>query len=221
MRKKWLLITDFDNTMSEKDFYHIIIDDYVGEEARNYYLNYKAEGGIIGTTFLNKIFSWQQFTEAQRDEMLGKVAIDKDSENLIAQVEALGGDLVVMSAGFDYYINETFKRLGMKDLTVMTNPGAFENGSFVMKPDTASPYYSEVYGIDKGKALLGLKEDYDLVIFIGDSEPDYHAAIHADVVFAKSELKDLMERSGKDFYPIDDYSDVLKVLEEVVEGALK
>lgn len=216
--KKWLLITDFDNTMSEKDFYHIIIDDYVGEEARNYYLNYKSEGGIIGTEFLNKIFGWQQFTEAQRDEMFDKVAIDKNSQALMDQVEALGGDFVVMSAGFDYYINETFKRYGMTDIKLMTNPGVFENGSFVMKPDTKSPYYSKVYGIDKGKALLGLKDDYEFVIFIGDSEPDYHAAIHADIVFAKSELKNLMTQNQKDFYPMNDYSDVLKVLETVVNN---
>jgi len=214
-KKSWILITDFDNTMSKKDFYQIVIDDYIGIEGKAFYLETK-KAGKISIEFLNTILGWRNFSKKEHDEMLSKVAIDRDSEKLVAYVKASGGDFLVLSAGFDYYIKKTLVSHDLGHLPLITNPGSYSQDKFIIKPDLLSPYYSEVYGIDKGKVIKAYKQQYEKVIFIGDSEPDYHAAIHADLVFAKEELYELMVANQLDCYHIENYRDVLKVLKEII-----
>jgi len=209
-KKPWVLITDFDNTMSKKDFYQIVIEDYIGEAGRAFYLETK-KMGKISIEFLNKVLGWREFTRQEHDEMLMKVQIDIDSENLVAHVEKTGGDFMVLSAGFDYYIKKTLEQHQLGHLKLITNPGTYEDGRFIIKPDQTSPYYSEVYGVDKGKVVLDYKNQY----VIGDSEPDYHAAVHADIVFAKEELYEMMIAHQLPCYHIEDYSSVIKILKTI------
>lgn len=216
--KDWIFISDFDNTMSEKDFYHIVIDGYIGQEAVDFYKNTKAaydQGARIGIDFLNKILGWRKFSRSEHDEMLDLVAIDQDSKAFYKFIQSKEGDFLILSAGFDYYIHETLKRNGMEDVPVITNPGVFERDIFEIRPDVKSLYYSELYGIDKGLVVKDFQSKYKKVYFYGDSEPDYHAAIHADVVFAKDELYEMMTRHNKSCYHVDSYKDIMKIMKDM------
>ncbi len=211
--KDFIFISDFDNTISGKDFYWILLDDYIGQKGIDFYTEWK-KSKKIGTEFLNKVFAWYTFSDEEHVEALDKVTMDEGLESVVDFVESNGGDFHILSAGFDYYIEAALKRRNLSRLSLHTNKGTFRNGTFIMEPDSHSPYYSEVYGIDKEKVALHYKKMTNKLYFAGDSEPDYWAARHADVIFAKHELADLLKQEGIQYYAYENFGDILAYLEQ-------
>lgn len=205
--KDFIFISDFDGTITKKDFYWILLDDYIGQKGIDYYYEWKKEK-LIGTEFLNKVFTWHDFTEEERVEILGKVQIDNDLEKVIELIEELGGDFHILSAGFRYYIDAALAKRNLSHLHVITNEGDFRNNTFIMEPDESSPWYSKVYGVDKGLVAKHYKAKAKKLYFAGDSEPDFHAAKYADVIFAKEELAKLLDEAGIDYYSYESFIDI-------------
>lgn len=212
---RFIFISDFDGTMSKKDFYSIIIDDYIGEEGRNYSVEWR-KNNKVDVPFLNKIFSWHKFSDDELKEVLEKVQIDPYTKELYQFVKDQNGDFLILSAGFNYYIERALKRDGLDELKLITNEGVYENQGFIMKPDTTKKYYSPVYGVDKERVVLENKKEYQKVFYAGDSEPDFKAALAADVVFAKGELKELLDEARKPYYAFETFDEVIKILKEVL-----
>jgi len=100
--KDHIFISDFDGTITHKDFYWIVIDDYIGEKGRDHYFAWKKKKKI-GLTFLNKIFTWHPFTQAEHDEILSKITIDSSFKNFDTWTQNHNMDLMVLSAGFLTY----------------------------------------------------------------------------------------------------------------------
>lgn len=213
--KDFIFISDFDGTITAKDFYWILLDDYIGQKGIDYYHEWK-KTGKIGIEFLNKVFTWHTFTEDERLEALSKVSIDKDLERIVDFVTEGGGDFHILSAGFRYYINDALKKRDLSHLHVITNEGTFRDSTFIMEPDASSPFYSPVYGVDKEKAALHYKKDCKKLYFAGDSEPDFWAAQHADIIFAKHELAHILDDKGISYYKYESFADILTHLKEGV-----
>jgi 2,3-diketo-5-methylthio-1-phosphopentane phosphatase len=207
----FVFISDFDGTITKKDFYWILLDDYIGQKGIDYYKEWK-KTKKIGTEFLNKVFTWHTFTDEERRQALNKVDIDEKLPDVIEEVKKQGGDFVILSAGFRYYIDYVLKQDSLDKIPVYTNEGSFKDNTFVMEPDKNSPYYSEIYGIDKEKVALEHRKKYKKVYFAGDSEPDYKAAICADVIFAKDELARLLDESGRAYIKYSSFEDILEYL---------
>jgi 2-hydroxy-3-keto-5-methylthiopentenyl-1-phosphate phosphatase len=125
-------------------------------------------------------------------------------------------DFLILSAGFDYYIQHALERAQLGQVKVITNKGEFVDNGFALKPDKGMKYYSKIYGIDKGQVVIDCKKKYEKVYFAGDSEPDLRAAIQADVIFAKGELVELLKKEQKEFYEFKQFSEVLKLMKEGV-----
>lgn len=215
MMKPFVFITDFDGTMSEKDFYGIIIDEYIGEEGKQFYVEWR-KNNKVDVPFLNKVFSWHKFEEEELQEVLEKVKIDPFASELYHYVQMMGGNFLILSAGFNYYIKRALERNGLEAIPLITNEGVHENGIFIMKPDETKSYFSPIYGVDKEKVVLEHKKTYEKVFFAGDSEPDFKAALAADVVFAKGELRLLLDEAQKPYYSFSSFSEVIKILKEVL-----
>ncbi|PKM55395.1 MAG: 2,3-diketo-5-methylthio-1-phosphopentane phosphatase [Firmicutes bacterium HGW-Firmicutes-5] len=212
--KDHIFISDFDGTITLKDFYWIIIDDYIGEKGRDHYLAWKKKEKI-GLTFLNKIFTWHKFSQADHDTVLSKVAIDPTFKRLDTWTQDHNMDLMVLSAGFRYYIDYAMDLAALSHIPIITNEGSFINGHFKMQANEKSWFYHKVYGVDKQKVVLHYKKKYKKVYFAGDSEPDYKAALSADIRFAKGELLELLKASGHTYYPFETFADIIDILESL------
>ncbi len=205
--KPFAFVSDFDNTLTHKDFYHIVIDKYLGQAGKDLYADWKRTRKI-NVEFLNLIFSSLKKTENEIREEILAIPFDKKSIDLVRKIQGQGGDFFVVSAGTSYYIKILFEHLKISDVQIISMEGAYKDGGIHITPDVNSPFYSEVFGIDKGKVLQDVKKRYTRVYFAGDSEPDLGAARNADVVFAKGELSELMENEGLPFVPYHDYGDI-------------
>jgi 2-hydroxy-3-keto-5-methylthiopentenyl-1-phosphate phosphatase len=204
--KKWAFVSDFDGTISKKDFYWIVIEKYY-PEGEELFKEWKA-GHIKDIDFLSRIFSSIDQDEEKIIDDILNIPIDEHVPNFIQKVQENGADVYILSAGTDYYIHHILKKYEIENVTVLSNDGYYKNKNIHMNIDPEHRHYSERYGIDKSKVIQELKEKYKTVHFAGDSEPDSHPAIHADLTFAKDALQDILTEKGVPFVAVETFKDI-------------
>jgi 2-hydroxy-3-keto-5-methylthiopentenyl-1-phosphate phosphatase len=211
--KKFAFVSDFDGTLTERDFYHIIIDTYLQEWGRPFYEDWK-KTKKINVEFLNKILGSIGRTEEEILAEIHHLPLDEYAVDFIRKVQAAGGEFYILSAGTTYYIDRLLAHRGIEGVTVISMNGIYKDGGIEITPDEESPYFSEIFGINKAKVVEDLKKEFETVFFAGDSEPDLGAAKEADVAFAKKDLKELLSKEQQEFVPFGNFKEIDKYLED-------
>ncbi|WP_444685408.1 MtnX-like HAD-IB family phosphatase [Alkalicoccus luteus] len=208
----WAFVSDFDGTISQKDFYWIVIEKYFPEGEALYHK--WQNGEMKDIDFLNTIFaSIGQPEETIKQDIAG-IPLDPHVKPFIEQIKKAGGDFIIISAGCEYYIHELLALAGIHDVPVYSNPGHVENGGLHLTPDPADRFYHERYGIDKKAVMQELGSRYDTLFFAGDSEPDSHPASLATVTYAMKKLPPILDRMGTPYEKADDFSDIASDLKK-------
>lgn len=210
--EKFAFISDFDGTLTEKDFYRIIMDEYLKneylkDECDEMYKKWRNKK-IKDVEYLGYVFKNIKKSEEKIYEDIMKISIDPYIKEFINNIKLAGGDFIIISAGTSYYIDKVFEKNGIGGVEVYSNKGVFKDDGIHFDLDENSDFYSEIYGIDKYKVVKKLKEKYNKVFYAGDSEPDLRPALIADVVFAKRGLVDLLEKENKEFIQFESFSEV-------------
>lgn len=208
--KDYIFVSDFDGTMTERDFYLIVMDKYQRDWPK---LSAQWHNDEITTfEFLAAVFASIDMEEEQVIKDILSIKFDAGVLPFVDQVKATGGDFAVLSAGADYYIKKVLSHHGVEDVIVLSNKGVYETKGIKMTADEQSPFYSRLYGIDKGAVIRELKKDYKKVYFAGDSSPDVPAALGADVAFARKELARILAKDNKEFIPYTSFAAIMKHL---------
>lgn len=209
--KKFAFVSDFDGTLTDRDFYHIVMDKYLKDWAWEYYTEWR-KTRKINVEFLNKIFGSMDRSEAEILEDILNLPIDQYAIEFIKRVENCGGDFYILSAGTSYYIKKLLAHYNINNVTVISMEGIYKNRGIQILPDSKSEFYSEIWGLDKAKVILTLKQKYSKVYFSGDSEPDVGAANEADFAFARNDLKELLSEKNIPFVPFNKFNEVEKYM---------
>ena len=209
--KKFLVISDFDGTISQEDFYKKIMHTHQSEKIHTSFKDFKAEK-IKDIDFLNDIFMNMDLDEEEIDKEILGLKIDPQLKALIECVREMGGDFIILSAGCEYYIHKILKSIGLQGIPVFSNKGIYKERGMHITPDQQSEFYSERYGIDKEKVVMHFKEQYEYIVYIGDSAPDFKASLHADKRFGKDELINLYNKAGVEHSAITCLKDVIAEL---------
>lgn len=205
--KKFAFVSDFDGTLTDRDFYHIVMDKYLKDWAWDYYEEWK-KTKKINVDFLNRIFGSMDRSEEEILEDILGLPLDPYAMGFMKKVEASGGDFYILSAGTSYYIKKLLGHFNIQNVTVISMEGRYENRGIVIMPDPNNEFYSSIWGIDKAKVVLSLKAKYEKVYFAGDSEPDMGPAKAAHCAFARNGLQQLLSEQNVPFVPFDKYNEV-------------
>lgn len=205
--KKFAFVSDFDGTLTDRDFYHIVMDKYLKDWAWEYYDEWK-KTKKVNVDFLNKIFGSMDRSEDEILKDILELPLDPYAVEFIKKVEKCGGDFYILSAGTSYYINRLLAHFNIQNVTVISMEGKYQNRGITIIPDPDSEFYSGIWGVDKAKVVSALKGKYQKVYFAGDSEPDTGAAEAADLAFARNDLKRLLVQRKVPFVPFDRYNEV-------------
>lgn len=216
--KKFAFVSDFDGTLTDRDFYHIVMDKYLKDWAWDYYDEWRRTRKI-NVDFLNKIFNSMDRSEEEILEDIINLPLDSYAIDFIKRVENCGGDFYILSAGTSYYIKKLLAHNNINSVTVISMDGVYKDRGIHILPDSKSEFYSELWGIDKAKVIQTLKQKYLKVYFSGDSEPDVGAAKAADCAFARNDLKELLRDRDIPFVPFNRFIEVEKYMLE--QGWLK
>jgi len=101
--KKFAFVSDFDGTLSSKDFYHIIIEKYMGDEGKKLYNEWK-KTKKINVEFLNIVFGSTNLSEKEIYEEIVQIPLDRYAKDFINKIKENNGDFYIVSAGTSYYI---------------------------------------------------------------------------------------------------------------------
>ncbi|WLR43389.1 MtnX-like HAD-IB family phosphatase [Bacillus carboniphilus] len=204
--KKWAFVSDFDGTISKKDFYWVVIEKYF-PEGKELFHEWK-DGKLQDIDFLTTVFRSIGQEEEQIIEDILQIPIDEKVPAFVREVQKHGGDFYILSAGTDYYIHHILKKYNLENVKVFSNEGYYDAKNIHMKIDKNHEFYSPRYGIDKSKVISMLKKDYQQVFFAGDSEPDSHPAKVADVTFAKDALQTILQEQEVNYVPVSSFENI-------------
>jgi 2,3-diketo-5-methylthio-1-phosphopentane phosphatase len=211
--KKFAFVSDFDGTLTDRDFYYIVMDKYLKDWAWDYYKEWR-KTKKIDVEFLNKIFGAMDRDEEEIMEDILELPLDPNAIDFINKVELNGGDFFILSAGTSYYIKKLLKHLKINNVSIISMEGIYKDRGIQILPDHNSEFYSDMWGVDKEKVILSLKQKYSKVYFSGDSEPDIGAAKAADCAFARNDLQKLLKDNNIPFIPFNKFNEVEKFMIE-------
>ena len=205
--KDFAFISDFDGTLTKKDFYKILSETYYKEELVPIFNSWK-NGEMKDREYLNYVFNNVHRSESQLDADILNIAFDPHAKTFIDEVKAAGGDFIVISAGTSYYIDKVFEKNNIEGVDIYSNKGVFKDNGIHFDLDEHSEFYSDSYGIDKLIVVEKLKVNYKKIFYAGDSTPDLKPALISDVVFAKGKLVNLLKKEKKEFIEFEDFSEL-------------
>jgi 2,3-diketo-5-methylthio-1-phosphopentane phosphatase len=205
-------VSDFDGTMTRHDFYKLAIESLL-QGAPDYWTQYRT-GAITHFEALKRYFACIRASEAEVLALVDRMELDPKLPAAVEKLRGAGWNVVVTSAGCDWYIKRLLAAAGV-EVEVHSNPGQFVAGKgLLMEMPTGSPFLSPTLGVDKARVVRWHLDEGRTVAFAGDGFPDAEAArlVPGDLRFARSDLADVLERENLEFHPFETWSDIARIL---------
>lgn len=187
---KTALVSDFDGTISDDDFFNYISRRWLGEEALAPWRQYMA-GEKTHFEALREIFAALRVQQPEFDEFICQIKVDCHFFTVADYCRRHGMPVYICSAGCDYYINKLIgTEMGNTGVRLVANHGVYspDKGLEMMPLPEDSPFYDPNIGVSKAAIVAYLQRRGYQVVYCGDGMPDVAAAAIADVVFARRML---------------------------------
>jgi len=211
------VFVDFDGTITSED---------VGEAIFNKFGETEKVGKIIEDLLSDKISSrqcWDDLCDSvdtinkvELDEFIDKLDVDPSFNTFVKFCDENKIDMVVLSDGFDYYIDRLFNKAGLAGLKYYSNK-LFVNENRILKAEY--PYFdvnSPTSANCKKNHIINHSDDDDYTVYIGDGNSDKDAAQYCDFIFAKDGLARFCSMEKISFYPFNNFTDVQSKIVELI-----
>ena len=199
---------DFDGTMTVVDSGVHLLERLSGDSSWLTIDELYGAGAIGSRECLEREWELLPHDEAALRDAARAVALDPDAERLIADLQAGGAEVTVVSDGFGFYAEEVCARLGVPLLTNAVDWGT----SSLQFPNLDRCCPCSSCGTCKQAPIKDARRRGRTTVFVGDGVSDRKAALLADVLFAKSRLAEWCDFSGVEFEFFDTLADVHSAL---------
>ena len=210
---KYALVSDFDGTITAKDFYLLIAERYMPIDAPDFFAMYRA-GELRHWEAMQGFFQYAPTDDTALKELMRDTQLDPDFAGSVQRLSYAGWDLIIVSAGSSWYIDRILDAAGAQ-ATVHAIPGEIVAGrGLQLSIAEQSPFFSSEVGVDKPGVVQDALQRYERVAFAGDGPPDLAPAllVAPEMRFARGFLADELERRGEDFTRFSRWSDVANAL---------
>ena len=205
---KVCILSDFDGTITDKDGLYAFISTYAQGDWQKIEQDW-VEGKISSKECLIEEFNLvPNLSEELIDNFINTLTIDKTFINFYSEIVRNNINFYIVSDGIDYFIDKIFSRYGISGIKIISNHGEFVNGKFVITFPNDNPKCINNAGTCKCSVLSGLKNKYEKIIYIGDGVSDFCVAGKADILYAKSRLKDFCKGKNIKCIPFDKFADI-------------
>ena len=211
---KRIFVSDFDGTMTDRDFYRLVIDD-LPDDAPDFWQQYM-DGQLTVFEVLQNIFASIRGDEQHVMKMARRGGLDPNLTSAMQQLAKSGWRVVVASIGCQWYIRRLLEERGV-DVPIVANPGQLvENAGLRMTRLNDSPFHNEIAGVDKAGIVQAAISTGATVAFAGDSRPDFDAAmlVEPELRFARNALAEILSRESIPFQVYDRWSRIANCLVE-------
>jgi 2,3-diketo-5-methylthio-1-phosphopentane phosphatase len=208
-----VLVSDFDGTMTARDFFKLAIRQLLPADVTNFWREYRA-GRITHFEALQRYFAEIRLDEADVLKVVDQMELDPALPQAVADLRQAGWQVIVTSAGCEWYIRRLLARAGV-ELEVHANPGSYVPGRGLrMELPVSSPFLSPTLGIDKARVVRQNLESGRTVAFAGDGFPDEEAArlVPGPMRFARGDLANVLRQHGEPFETFSVWSEIARRL---------
>lgn len=195
-----ILVTDFDGTITSHDFFELVVSRFPRRNGTDHWRDY-LDGRITHFEAMRRIYAAIRCSEPELLELVEAAEPDPDLAGAAARLRRRGWELVVVSAGCNWYIDRIFGAAGIRP-ELHTNPSRFSPESGLsMELPRGSRFFSPTHGIDKEAVVRNALGRARRVAFAGNGQPDLEAAmlVEPDLRFARGWLANELERRGVPF----------------------
>jgi 2-hydroxy-3-keto-5-methylthiopentenyl-1-phosphate phosphatase len=201
------VLLDYDGTVTTVDTgVHLL--ERVGEPGWMAVDDEYAAGAIGSRECISRQWAMLPKDEALLREVAREVPLDPGFDDLLDGLRAAGADLLVVSDGFGFHVEEAMAARGVP---VLTNAVDWTTGDITFpNEDRCCP--CTTCGTCKQAPIKDAKRAGRRTVFVGDGTSDRKAALIADVVFAKGALADWCDDAGVDHHRFDTLADVHRML---------
>jgi HAD superfamily phosphoserine phosphatase-like hydrolase len=215
-----VLVTDFDGTLTESDFYKVFRERYPGSDAADFWAEYRA-GRLSHFEALRNIFAACAPGEPALLELTRAMKLEPELSVCLGRLTEAGWEVIVVSAGCHWYIDRMLAGAGVT-LPSHANAGQIVDGRLLMERPTDSPFYSHEHGIDKAAVVRNLQVAGRTVAFAGDGIPDLEPAllVPPEFRFARGDLAEVLGSRREHFRPFERWRDVARTLLEPAATAV-
>ena len=206
-----VLISDFDGTLAEVDFYYVARQYLIPPGTPDYFADY-CQGGLSHFDCLAQTYARIHQPESEVARRVQEMRITPDLPELVRQLDVAGWDLVIASAGCRWYIDILLAGVA---IPVHANGGYFEPGrGLVMTRDLASAYYCDQVGIDKPAIVQAALKRGGRVAYVGDGYTDVPALklVEPALRFAKADAARALKAQGEVFREFAEWAQVVATI---------
>lgn len=217
--RKFAVIVDFDGTITDQDAVDGVIERFsVTDEWKNDEARWQA-GEIGSAECMTRQLSRVRVNSGELNGFLSTIRVDKDFERFHRYLDGQGIPLMVMSDGFDLFIDCILRKNNIQNLSIRCNRLEFEKDRLI--PDF--PYIEQSCGrcahCKKESIRLLRKEHPDLhIVYIGDGRSDICAISETDQLYAKNALAEYCETNGVSYQDFCSFADILNHLDECLQN---
>jgi 2,3-diketo-5-methylthio-1-phosphopentane phosphatase len=211
-----ILVSDFDGTMTRRDFYKLAVEQLVPKNTPDFWSEHRA-GKITHFEALRQYFAAIRCSEAEVLAVVAQMELEPDLGGSIRFLQDRGWRIMIASAGCDWYIHRLLSEAEI-DVEIHANPGRFEEGrGLIMELPVRSRYFSPTVGIDKAGIVSAMQQNSDIVAFAGDGFPDVEPAllIPGHLRFARSDLANVLAARNLQFHGLDSWAVIVETLSKL------
>lgn len=210
---KSVFVTDFDGTLTRREFYQLVADRMPPAEHADFWAAFRA-GRMSHAEAMARYCALAGTDEADVRRLASALEPDPRFGELVAKLNAAGWEVVVASAGCEWYIRVALEAFGV-DVAVHSNRGRWVPGrGLVLEVPTGSPFFDPDVGVSKAAVVRDALERAGRVAFAGDGATDVPAAllVEAGLRFAKGDCAAELDRRGEGYRRFDRWGEVAEAL---------
>ncbi len=216
MNKPFKIFVDFDGTITKQDVGEMIFRKFgKAEHTQKIISDYLSKKISAKECWLQLCETTGQINIDEFNNFIDSMEIDDTFHRLVKFSSDTNSEMIILSDGFDYYINRVLVKAGLNNIKYFSNKLSISD-DFKLHPEFP---YSDEMSISsancKWNHILNHSSEDDFTVFIGDGLSDNETVQYCDYVFAKDSLLRFCEMERITFFPFKNFIDVVKKLEEL------
>jgi len=217
MSRDFIVFIDFDGTITAKDVGYEMFKKFTNGRTQPIVDRYRRGQVNSYTCLKTECEIWNQSSPEEKDvlEYLKKQNITAGFGDFMEILKSDHIKTYIVSEGFDFYINIILDSNGFSKLNKITNKAVYKKGMIL--PDF--PFLGQGCGECsncKGFHIKKLTDPKTAAVFIGDGHSDFHGAKSADIVFARSFLKEALKKIGRNYFEYGDFYDIMEIWKTIL-----
>ncbi len=217
---KILILCDFDGTISLEDITYLLVRHFCKGNWEAIAQDFTT-GKITSPEAYHHIAEMLKAKEGEVREFLRRHGkIDPTFSTFTQYCRQKGIDLKILSDGLDFYIQTILEAHQLSEIPFYANACHFQGDGRV---EISFPHANEECGLCgtcKKRLVQTHREQYDLILFVGNGFSDRCAAKEVDWVFAKGSLYRFCIETDIACYFFQDFGDILHDLKKRTRGVI-